>query len=62
MTAGDGFKVLHRKLAAEKRISSVLDDPSYLQGILGGTRFWNGASWTAEPAANASGGVGPSAR
>jgi hypothetical protein len=47
--AGDGYKVRHRELVAEGKISSVLEDDAYLRGILGDVRFWSGSEWTSEP-------------
>ena len=54
VTPADGFKSLHRKLAAEGKISSVLDD-AYMRGILGDVRYWNGSALTAEPSPNTAG-------
>jgi hypothetical protein len=48
VTPNDGFKVLHKKLVDEGRISSVPDE-AYFRGIREAVRFWNGSDLTAEP-------------
>ncbi|HSA96585.1 MAG TPA: hypothetical protein VLJ16_11060 [Acidobacteriota bacterium] len=54
---GDGFKILVQRLAAEGKITGVLDD-AYLRGILAGIRYWNGKALVAEPSAVEAGAAG----
>jgi hypothetical protein len=48
---GDGFKILHKDLAAAGKISSALG-PAYERTIIDGIRWWNGSEMAAAPAMN----------
>lgn len=45
---GDGYKIRHRELFTEGKISSDLEDEAYLRAILGDVRFWSGTEWVPE--------------